>query len=379
MAFGFIRKVFSFGRRRPRRARRDGGAAAARFRRTRPADAQDGGRARHAASAARPAADAGRAAEPAGNGAEPAARRAGGAQARAEPAPPEIEPAPRKSRCASPLRACPRKRRRRRRSRFRPSLPGHPSPRRWKCRPHPSRSSRKSRHSLKFRRRAPRSLLVQPRPSTGKVTVARKVEHKAAEPERTSQPAPRPSWFQRLKDGLSRSSKELSSNIAGVFTKRKLDEDTLQDLEDVLIRPISAWRRRSRVTDALSSSRYGRDVSDAEVRGHHGRARSRRCCAPVAMPLELDLSHKPHVILVVGVNGTGKTTTIGKLAAKLARRRADGDAGGRRHVPRRGDRAAEDLGRAHRRAGRRLASSAPMPRASPTTPSRRPGRQGPTC
>ena len=93
--------------------------------------------------------------------------------------------------------------------------------------------------------------------------------------------------------------------------------------------------------------------------------------APVAKPLELDLSHKPHVILVVGVNGTGKTTTIGKLAAKLTARRAEGDAGRRRHVPRRGDRAAEDLGRAHRRRRSSPRSSAPMPRASPTTPSRR--------
>ena len=149
----------------------------------------------------------------------------------------------------------------------------------------------------------------------GKVTVAKKVEQKAT-PAKASEPAPRLTWFQRLRDGLSRSSKELSSSIAGVFTKRKLDEDTLQDLEDVLIRADLGMETAIRVTDALSSGRYGRDVSDAEVRAIMAEE-VEKVLAPVALPLELDLSHKPHVILVVGVNGTGKTTTIGKLAAKL--------------------------------------------------------------
>ncbi|MDW6022055.1 signal recognition particle-docking protein FtsY [Mesorhizobium sp. BAC0120] len=115
---------------------------------------------------------------------------------------------------------------------------------------------------------------------------------------------------------MSRSSRELSSNIAGVFTKRRLDEDTLQDLEDVLIRADLGMETALRVTDALASGRYGRDVSDGEVRAIMAEE-VEKVLKPVAMALELDLSHKPHVILVVGVNGTGKTTTIGKLAAKL--------------------------------------------------------------
>ena len=151
--------------------------------------------------------------------------------------------------------------------------------------------------------------------AAGKVTVAKRVEHKAT-PAKAAIPAPRLTWFQRLRDGLSRSSKELTSSIAGVFTKRKLDEDTLQDLEDVLIRADLGMETAIRVTDALSSGRYGRDVSDAEVRAIMAEE-VEKVLAPVALPLELDLSHKPHVILVVGVNGTGKTTTIGKLAAKL--------------------------------------------------------------
>lgn len=158
---------------------------------------------------------------------------------------------------------------------------------------------------------------LEPRsaPAAGKVTVSKKVEQKA-EPAKTSEPAPRRSWFQRMREGLARSSRELTGNIAGVFTKRKLDEDTLQDLEDVLIRADLGVETALRVTDSLASSRYGRDVSDSEVRAVMA-AEVEKVLSPVAKPLELDLSHKPHVILVVGVNGTGKTTTIGKLAAKL--------------------------------------------------------------
>ena len=150
-----------------------------------------------------------------------------------------------------------------------------------------------------------------------KVTVAAAVETKAepvpvVEPE----PAPRTPWFQRLRQGLSRSSRELKDSISGVFTRRKLDEDTLQDLEDVLIRADLGMETAIRITDSLASGRYGKDISDEEVRSVMA-AEMEKVLTPVALPLELDLSHKPHVVLVVGVNGTGKTTTIGKLAAKL--------------------------------------------------------------
>src|SRR5690606_6475873 len=151
----------------------------------------------------------------------------------------------------------------------------------------------------------------------GKITVARTVEQAVDTIAPSSSEAPKSSWFQRLSQGLARSSRELTGNIAGVFTKKKLDEDTLQDLEDVLIRADLGMETALRVTDALSAARYGRDVSDADVRTIMA-AEIEKVLTPVAKPLELDLSHKPHVILVVGVNGTGKTTTIGKLAAKLS-------------------------------------------------------------
>ncbi|MBX3569532.1 MAG: signal recognition particle-docking protein FtsY [Rhizobiaceae bacterium] len=153
-------------------------------------------------------------------------------------------------------------------------------------------------------------------PAQGKVTVSRAVEAKRETAPVPSPPEPRKSWFQRLRDGLSRSSRELTGSISGIFTKRKLDEETLEELEDVLIRADLGVETALRVTDTLASSRYGKDVSDAEVRAIMAQE-VEKVLTPVALPLELDLSHKPHVILVVGVNGTGKTTTIGKLAAKL--------------------------------------------------------------
>jgi fused signal recognition particle receptor len=168
---------------------------------------------------------------------------------------------------------------------------------------------------------APEPSLIPEPPvqDVGRIRIGKSVERAEApmpQPVPTTSPIPRKPWFQRLREGLSRSSRELGDQIAGVFNKRKLDEDTLQDLEDVLIRADLGIDTAMRVTDALSSGRYGKDVSDSEVRAIMA-AEVEKVLTPVALPLELDLSHKPHVILVVGVNGTGKTTTIGKLAAKL--------------------------------------------------------------
>lgn len=159
---------------------------------------------------------------------------------------------------------------------------------------------------------APQPEPVKPK----KVKVAKVVEEHQDEAPVEAAPEPKLSWFERLRRGLLRSSNSLSDSISGIFTKRKLDEDTLQDLEDVLIQADLGLETAMRVTDALSSGRYGKDVTGEEVRNIMS-TEIEKVLGPVAKPLELDLSHKPHVILVVGVNGTGKTTTIGKLAAKL--------------------------------------------------------------
>ncbi|MET3856543.1 signal recognition particle-docking protein FtsY [Rhizobium sp. OAE497] len=128
---------------------------------------------------------------------------------------------------------------------------------------------------------------------------------------------PKLSWFQRLRAGLARTSSQLTGQITALFTKRKLDDETLQDLEDLLIQADLGVETALRVTDTLASERYGKDVTGEDVTRIMA-TEIAKVLKPVAKPLQLDLSHKPHVILVVGVNGTGKTTTIGKLAAKLS-------------------------------------------------------------
>lgn len=157
---------------------------------------------------------------------------------------------------------------------------------------------------------------VVPAPKPVKVTVSKSVEAKQEPVVVEAEPEKKLTWFERLRSGLSRSSQQLGDSIGGIFTKRKLDEDTLQELEDVLIQADLGLETAMRITDSLSSGRYGKDISTDEVRSIM-RSEIEKVLVPVAKPLELDLSHKPHVILVVGVNGTGKTTTIGKLAAKL--------------------------------------------------------------
>jgi len=149
------------------------------------------------------------------------------------------------------------------------------------------------------------------------VRVGKVVSREEAPAPAPAAPEPQRNWWQRLRAGLARSSAQLTDQVAGIFTKRKLDEDTLQELEDVLIQADLGVETALRITDALAAGRYGRDISSAEV-ARVMAGEIEKVLAPVARPLELDLSHKPHVILVVGVNGTGKTTTIGKLAAKLA-------------------------------------------------------------
>ena len=124
------------------------------------------------------------------------------------------------------------------------------------------------------------------------------------------------SWLQRLKSGLTRSSGAIGGSIAAIFTKRKLDADTLQDLEDVLIQADLGVAVASAITDRLKAERYGKDISDIEVRTLLA-DEIEGVLKPVAVPFALRPERRPQVILVVGVNGSGKTTTLGKLAAKF--------------------------------------------------------------
>ncbi|MET3559495.1 fused signal recognition particle receptor [Bartonella japonica] len=153
---------------------------------------------------------------------------------------------------------------------------------------------------------------------SGKVIVADTVREKKIEEflPISSVEQKKTAWFGRLKEGLSLSSQRLSGSISDLFVKGKLDEDILQGLEDILIQADLGVETATRITDILASNRYEKNLSPDNIHTIVS-DEIRKVLEPVAIPLELDLNHKPHVILMVGVNGTGKTTTIGKLAAKF--------------------------------------------------------------
>lgn len=155
---------------------------------------------------------------------------------------------------------------------------------------------------------SPTTSVAEDRITVGK-TVERPVQLSAAEVQRNK-------WLQRLRNGLSRSSRELGDNLAGVFTRTLLTEEIVEELEEVLIRADLGMETAVRVADKLAEGRFSSRTTEADVRRVVANE-IESVLTPVATPLELNLAHKPHVILVVGVNGTGKTTTIGKLAAKL--------------------------------------------------------------
>lgn len=125
----------------------------------------------------------------------------------------------------------------------------------------------------------------------------------------------KPSWFQRLKGGLAKTSSKLTEGITGLFTKRKLDAGTLDELEDLLLQSDLGVAMAERITGAIGKGRFEKGISADEVREILAEE-VEKVLQPVAKPLQIHASNKPHVIMMVGVNGTGKTTTIGKLAAK---------------------------------------------------------------
>ncbi|HEY5299373.1 MAG TPA: signal recognition particle-docking protein FtsY [Acetobacteraceae bacterium] len=120
-------------------------------------------------------------------------------------------------------------------------------------------------------------------------------------------------FFSRLKEGLSRSTQKLSGGITTIVRKRRLDDEALEELEELLISADLGTEVARRVIQEFRRTRFGNEVSDEEIKT----ALADEIAAilrPVALPLTLDRDLKPHVVLVVGVNGTGKTTTIGKMA-----------------------------------------------------------------
>jgi len=137
------------------------------------------------------------------------------------------------------------------------------------------------------------------------------------EPSVSEEKAKKGGWLSRLKSGLSRSAGALGGGISDIFTKRRLDDAALGELEDLLITADLGVETAARVTADLARDRFDQEISADEVR----LALAERIAAilePVAHELEINAEGKPHVVLVVGVNGTGKTTTIGKLAQQMS-------------------------------------------------------------
>jgi fused signal recognition particle receptor len=127
---------------------------------------------------------------------------------------------------------------------------------------------------------------------------------------------PKQSWFSRLTGGLKRTSASIGTAIADIVSKRRLDAATVEELEELLIRADLGVDTSARIAAAIAEGRYDKQVSDTEVKAILA-AEVEKVLTPVAIPLVIDGNAKPFVILVVGVNGSGKTTTIGKLAARL--------------------------------------------------------------
>jgi fused signal recognition particle receptor len=124
------------------------------------------------------------------------------------------------------------------------------------------------------------------------------------------------SWLDRLQDGFRKTSEKLGDNLTGLFTKAALDEDTLDEIEEALIASDLGPSTAAKIRNRLAAERFERGLSEYAVREIVA-DEIEKILRPVAVPLEIIAFPRPQVILVVGVNGSGKTTTIAKLAHLL--------------------------------------------------------------
>jgi fused signal recognition particle receptor len=131
-------------------------------------------------------------------------------------------------------------------------------------------------------------------------------------------PVTRPGFLSKLRTGLSRSANALADNLSGLFNKKKLDAETVSQLADALVRADVGTIRASNLAAAVARGRYDTEISETELKSVLA-MQITSILKPVEQPLVINKMHRPFVILVVGVNGTGKTTTIGKLAQKYSR------------------------------------------------------------
>lgn len=125
-----------------------------------------------------------------------------------------------------------------------------------------------------------------------------------------------PGFFDRLSGGLSKSSSKLGTSLTGMFGGRKLDDDALEDLEDLLIMSDMGAKVSSKITSNLARTRFDKDISDDEIRVALA-SEIEAIMKPREQVVDFSDGPRPRVVLFVGVNGSGKTTTIGKIASKL--------------------------------------------------------------
>lgn len=142
------------------------------------------------------------------------------------------------------------------------------------------------------------------------ITPEKRVETPSDEPAKKG-------WLSRLTGGLKRSSNAITQGVVSLVTKKKLDGEALEELEDILIQADLGVDTAMAITTRLEDERFGKEVSEEEIKQVLADEVA-KVLEPVAEPLRVAPSRKPHVILMVGVNGAGKTTTIGKLASKIS-------------------------------------------------------------
>ena len=166
----------------------------------------------------------------------------------------------------------------------------------------------------------PATEAAQPEPMVPEPAAPQPIVPEPAAPEPAMSEVPpqpaQPGWFERLSSGLTKSSRQLTTSLTELFTHRRLDQAMLDELEEVLIRADLGVDLSGRIAAAIGQGRFQKEIAPEEVRRVLA-AELARVLKPVEVPLSFG-SERPHVILVVGVNGSGKTTTIGKLGAIAA-------------------------------------------------------------
>ena len=134
----------------------------------------------------------------------------------------------------------------------------------------------------------------------------------------TTDPAePKKGWFQRLTTGLTKSSRQFTDQVVSTFVKKPLDNDALDELEELLIQADLGVDASARIVEAFSQERFGASPSEDEIRETLARAIAKELAPHAGRFDPLASGVKPFVVLLVGVNGSGKTTTLGKIASEL--------------------------------------------------------------